>query len=45
VIRSVLAAPRPKSSLLRGPAAALVRGGARLGAVVTEQIAKGFDKK
>ena len=45
VIRSVLAAPRPKSSRLRGPAAALVRGGARLGAVVTEQIAKGFDKK
>jgi glycosyltransferase involved in cell wall biosynthesis len=45
VIRSVLAAPRPKSSLLRRPAAALVRGGARLGAVVTEHIAKGFDKK
>lgn len=45
VIRAVLAAPRRKPNLLRGPAAALVRGGARLGAVVTEQIAQGFDKK
>jgi glycosyltransferase involved in cell wall biosynthesis len=45
VIRSVLAAPRRKSSMLRGPAAVLVRGGARLGAVVTERIAKGFDRK
>ncbi len=45
VIRSVLSAAPAKSSLLQRPAAALVRGGARLGAVVTEQIAKGFDKK
>jgi glycosyltransferase involved in cell wall biosynthesis len=45
VIRSVLEAPRAKPGPLQRPAALLVRGGARLGAVITERIARGFDKK
>ena len=44
VIRSLLASPAKASSLLRAPAAALVRGGATLGAVVSERVAKGFHK-
>jgi glycosyltransferase involved in cell wall biosynthesis len=44
VIRSLLAFPAKASSRLRGPAAALVRGGATLGAVLTERVAKGFHK-
>jgi hypothetical protein len=45
VIRSLVDAPRPVRGPLRAPARALVRATARLGAVVTERVAKGFDKK
>lgn len=44
VIRSVLNAPPTKQGPLRAPAAALIRGTARLGAVVTERVARGFHK-
>jgi glycosyltransferase involved in cell wall biosynthesis len=44
VIHSLLAAPARSSGPLRAPAAALVRGGATVGAVVSERIAKGFHK-
>lgn len=44
VIRSLLNAPLKKPGPLRAPASALIRGTARLGAVITERIARGFHK-
>ncbi|MDQ3426779.1 MAG: glycosyltransferase family 4 protein [Gemmatimonadota bacterium] len=45
IIRSVANAPAARPGVLETPARVLVRGGASVGAAVTEKIARGFNKQ